>query len=77
MKWLAHLMMQLFLQLLPPVHQGHPCWVALCHPVARQCVFDVQLVATMLANGVRRIYTFNMKDFELFPEIHVIEPTAS
>ena len=29
----------------------------------RKRIFDVQLVATMLANGVKRIYTFNVKDF--------------
>jgi len=54
------------------------CWVALVrrHPVARRHIFDVQLVATMLANAVRRIYTFNVKDFEHFPEIEVIEPNA-
>ena len=51
-------------------------WITLLrrHPVTRQRIFDVQLIATMLANGVTRIYTFNVKDFQLFPEITVIEP---
>jgi predicted nucleic acid-binding protein len=54
-------------------------WIALLrrHPVTRQHIFDVQLVATMLANGVTRIYTFNVKDFQPFPEITVIEPKVS
>lgn len=44
------------------------------HPVTRQHVFDVQLVATMLGNGVRRIYTFNRGDFERFEQIDVLSP---
>lgn len=53
-------------------------WVTLLrrHPVVRKRVFNVQLVATMLANGVKRIYTFNVKDFRPFPEIEAIEPKA-
>jgi predicted nucleic acid-binding protein len=38
-------------------------------------VFDLQLVATMLGHGVRRIYTFNAKDFDPFQELDVIVPT--
>ncbi len=54
-------------------------WIALLrrHPVARKRVFDLQLVATMLANGVERIYTFNVKDFRPFPEIQASEPKAA
>ena len=37
-------------------------------------VFDLQLVATMQANDVQRIYTFNIADFEVFPELTVIAP---
>ena len=37
-------------------------------------VFDLQLVATMLANDVPRIYTFNREDFEVFPELAVVTP---
>ena len=53
-------------------------WVTLVrrHSVLRKRIFDVQLVATMLANGVRRIYTFNVKDFRLFAEIEAVEPQA-
>jgi len=54
-------------------------WVTLLrrHPVTRKRVFDLQLIATMLANGVERIYTFNVEDFRPFPEIEAIEPKAS
>lgn len=37
-------------------------------------VFDLQIVATMLANGVQRIYTFNTADFEVFAEVSVLTP---
>ena len=35
------------------------------HGVTGADVFDLQLVATMLENGVRRIYTYNRSDFGL------------
>ncbi len=43
-------------------------WVALLreHPVTGRHVFDVQLVATMLGNGITGLYTFNRTDFERF-----------
>jgi len=44
------------------------------HPVTGGNVFDLQLVATMQANSVQRIYTYNTKDFEVFPELTVIAP---
>lgn len=37
-------------------------------------IFDLQIVATMRANGVQRIYTFNRDDFEVFPELEVFTP---
>lgn len=37
-------------------------------------VFDLQIVATMQANNIRRIYTFNTGDFQKFPELTVITP---
>jgi predicted nucleic acid-binding protein len=36
------------------------------HPVTGGDVFDLQIVATMQANGVQRIYTFNADDFDVF-----------
>jgi toxin-antitoxin system PIN domain toxin len=37
-------------------------------------VFDLQIVATMQANNIWRIYTFNASDFEIFPELTVCTP---
>ena len=37
-------------------------------------VFDLQIVATMQANNIQRIYTFNATDFQKFPELSVVIP---
>ena len=42
--------------------------------VTRQNIFDLFIVATMLGNGVNRIYTFNDQDFSLFTEVEVLRP---
>ena len=47
------------------------------HPVTEQRIFDAFLVATMLDNKVRTIYTQNVKDFEAYPEIQVINPLGN
>jgi toxin-antitoxin system PIN domain toxin len=54
-------------------------WMGLAQeqPLTGRRVFDLQLIATMLGNGVRRIYTFNAKDFEPFQELEVIVPTLA
>jgi len=44
------------------------------HSVTGAGVFDLQIVATMLANNVNRIYTFNLDDFAVFPELDVNTP---
>jgi len=44
------------------------------YQVKKQDIFDLQLVATMLSNRVKRIYTFNRDDFLRFTEIEVMEP---
>lgn len=46
------------------------------HPVTGGDVFDLQLVATMQAKNVQRMYTFNAADFEIFPELIVVVPRA-
>jgi len=43
-------------------------------PVTGGGVFDLQLAATMQANRIQRIYTFNGSDFERFPSITVRIP---
>ena len=42
--------------------------------VARQEVFDLFLVGTMLANSVTRIYTYNREHFTHFEDITVLVP---
>ena len=44
------------------------------HPVIGRKIFDVQLVATLLGNGVRTLHTFNRLDFEPFTELEVLTP---
>jgi len=53
-----------------------PRWMELVrrHPVKGGEIFDLQLAASMLGNGIRRIYTYNRTHFECFPEIEVLEP---
>jgi toxin-antitoxin system PIN domain toxin len=53
-------------------------WIALLreHAVTGRHIFDAQLVATMLGNGITRLYTFNRTDFERFPGIEVLTPVA-
>lgn len=43
-------------------------------PVTATKVYDLQLIAAMLGNGVTRVYTFNSQDFEPFEEIDVLVP---
>ncbi|MGD0382586.1 MAG: TA system VapC family ribonuclease toxin [Thermoguttaceae bacterium] len=51
-------------------------WVKLIrmHQVRSSAVFDTQLAATMQANGVRKIYTFDRAHFEHFSEIEIVTP---
>lgn len=44
------------------------------YPCVGTVVFDAFLVATMLGNGVRRLYTYNSRDFGLFEGIEVLQP---
>jgi len=44
------------------------------HDISSQAIFDLQLVATMLINDVRRIYTYNIDHFESFSELTVLTP---
>ena len=67
-----------FLHVLPvPVHTVEGLLGLLRRrPVSGGDIFDLQTVATMKANGVQRIYTFNAEDFEVFPELAVLIPRA-
>jgi predicted nucleic acid-binding protein len=65
-----------FLHVLPIPARAVEGWIDLLRrrPVTGADVFDLQLVATMLANDVSRIYTFNTADFAAFPELSVLTP---
>lgn len=43
------------------------------YKISRQEIFDAQLVAIMLSNGISKIYTFNKKHFSKFKEIKVLD----
>jgi predicted nucleic acid-binding protein len=43
-------------------------------PVTGSDVFDLHIIAAMQANSIGRIYTFNLADFEAFPELSVVTP---
>jgi predicted nucleic acid-binding protein len=43
------------------------------YPVKQMEIFDLQLVATMISNQVKQIYTVNRDDFVKFTEIEVLE----
>jgi uncharacterized protein len=46
-------------------------------PVTGSDVFDLHIIAAMQANSIGRIYTFNVADFEAFPELAVVMPAAA
>ncbi len=64
------------IHILPTPARAVVGWIELLrrHPVTGGDVFDLQIVATMQANGIQRIYTFNSADFTVFPEIAVVSP---
>jgi len=64
------------LQVLPIPARTVSGWIELLQqrPVTGGDIFDLQIVATMQANGIDRIYTFNTEDFEAFPGITVVMP---
>jgi hypothetical protein len=52
-------------------------WIHLLgrHAVQGAGVFDLQIIATMLANRVQRLYTFNPGDFRALAQLTVVAPT--
>jgi toxin-antitoxin system PIN domain toxin len=44
------------------------------HAVTGSDIFDLQLVATMMASGIGRIFTFNHGDFKPFSGIEILTP---
>lgn len=65
-----------FLKVLPIPAGAVQNWLDLLRrrPVTGADIFDLQLVAVMLANNVKSIYTYNGSDFQPFPELVVREP---
>jgi len=65
-----------FLHVLPVPVQTMEIFLELLRrrPVTGGEIFDLQIVATMKANRISRIYTFNTKDFEAFSELEVVKP---
>ena len=59
------------LTLLPIPVEVVPRWVQLArqYRIGRSDIYDTQIVATMLENEIRRIYTFNVNDFTVYPDI--------
>jgi len=64
------------IHVLPTPARAVAGWMQLLQrrPVTGGDVFDLQIVATMQANGIQRIYTFNTDDFEVFSELAVLPP---
>ena len=62
--------------LIPTPVEAVPIWTTLArqNPVLRGHIFDVQLVGSMLANGVHKIYTFDRTGFEPFADVEVLTP---
>ncbi|HEY0796044.1 MAG TPA: type II toxin-antitoxin system VapC family toxin [Acidisarcina sp.] len=65
-----------FLYVLPVPASTVDGLIALLHqrPVTGADVFDLQIVATMRANNISRIYTFNSGDFDFFLDLEVLTP---
>jgi uncharacterized protein len=65
-----------FLQVLPVPANVVDGWLGLLlrRPVTGGYVFDLQIIATMQAHDIQRIYTFNTGDFEAFSELTVVTP---
>jgi uncharacterized protein len=65
-----------FLQVLPVPRETFHFLLDLLtqYPVTGGDVFDLQIVATMRANAVQKIYTFNIGDFDRFAGLSVVTP---
>lgn len=44
------------------------------HEITRQKVFDTFLVATAYENNISTIYTENINDFRIYPNIEIVNP---
>ena len=44
------------------------------YTIMRQDIFDIAIVATMIANGIRKICSYDNAQFSRFSEIEVLRP---
>src|SRR3984957_3422341 len=66
------------LRLLPDNLAVHEVWrkILVTHKVSGVQVYDARLVAMMLVHGVKRILTFNDKDFTRYTDIEAVHPRS-
>lgn len=66
------------LRLIPDGATVHEEWrrLLVAHNVSGVQVHDARLVAAMRVHGIRRILTFNEKDFSRYTEIEAVHPRA-
>lgn len=64
------------MKLLPDIPEVHEAWrkLLVTHSVSGVQVHDARLVAAMHVHGVKRILTFNTRDFARFTDIEAIHP---
>ncbi len=64
------------LVLLPVPPDIVSAWTELArrHPVRGGGIYDLQLAATMLSNGIRHIHTYHRADFERIDGLEVLTP---
>jgi predicted nucleic acid-binding protein len=65
------------IQLLPCTPEEHFEWrrLLVAHNISGVQVHDARIAAAMHVHGVRRILTFNTRDFERFDDIEAMHPT--
>jgi predicted nucleic acid-binding protein len=65
-----------YLHVLPIPAGTEELWLDLLsrNPVKGAKIFDLQIAASMQANGIRQIYTFNADDFEGISGLKVLTP---
>ena len=66
------------LRLLPDSLAVHEEWrrILVTHSVSGVQVHDARLVAAMRVHGVKRILTFNDKDFSRYTDVEAVHPRA-
>lgn len=66
------------LRLLPDSSLVHEEWrrLIVAHEVSGAQVYDARLVSAMRIHGVKRILTFNEKDFARYSDIEAVHPQA-